>query len=111
MRNYGQVATGDLTLTDFLKDYGHRAVDEFELAQPRWREDTTYLEQVVASFQQEQVSHFARQIEQRETAETELSAILEDKANLRKQIESELDFTRRYMPFREDSEILLNARL
>ena len=69
-----QVATGDLTLTDFLKDYGHRAVDEFELAQPRWREDTTYLEQVIASFQQEQVSHFARQVEQRETAETELSA-------------------------------------
>ena len=44
------MATGDLTLTDFLKDYGHRAVDEFELAQPRWREDTTYLEQIVASF-------------------------------------------------------------
>ena len=48
-----EVATGDLTLTDFLKDYGHRAVDEFELAQPRWREDTTYLEQILASFQQE----------------------------------------------------------
>ena len=102
-----QVATGDLVLTDFLKDYGHRAVDEFELAQPRWREDTTYLEQVIASFQQEQISHSARQVEQRETAETELSAILEDKANLRKQIESELDFTRRYMPFRETAKFYL----
>lgn len=111
-----QVASADLVLTDFLKDYGHRAVDEFELAQPRWREDTSYLEQVIASFQQEtsatdarpkRASHFARQVGQREAAETELSAILKDKANLQKQIESELDFTRRYMPFRETAKFYL----
>ena len=111
-----QVAGGDLALTDFLKDYGHRAVDEFELAQPRWREDTTYLGQVIASFKQEassaearqeHVSHFARQAEQRAAAESELSAILGDKANLRKQIESELDFTRRYMSFRETAKFYL----
>ena len=102
-----QVATDNLALTDFLKDYGHRAVDEFELAQPRWREDTTYLEQVMASFQQESVAHFTRQVEHRESAEAELSAVLGDKANLRKQIESELDFTRRYMPFRETAKFYL----
>ena len=111
-----QVANGDLTLTDFIKNYGHRAVDEFELAQPRWREDTTYLEQVIASFQretsgadaqQERASHFTRQVEQHEAAEAELSAILGDKANLQKQIESELDFTRRYMPFRETAKFYL----
>ena len=102
-----QVATGDLALTDFLKDYGHRAVDEFELAQPRWREDPTYLERVIASFQQESAAHFTRQVEQRESAEAELSAVLGDKANLRKQIESELDFTRRYMPFRETAKFYL----
>ena len=111
-----QVANADLALTDFLKDYGHRAVDEFELAQPRWREDTTYLEQVIASFQQESsetdvqhnpVSHFAGQVGQREAAETDLSAILKDKAHLQKQIESELDFTRRYMPFRETAKFYL----
>ena len=111
-----QVATEDLALTDFLKDYGHRAVDEFELAQPRWREDATYLEQVIAAFQQEasgtdkqqeNAAHFARQVEQREPAEAELSTVLADKANLRKQIESELDFTRRYMPFRETAKFYL----
>ena len=102
-----QVASADLALTDFLKDYGHRAVDEFELAQPRWREDTTYLEQVIASFQQETSVTDARQVGQREAAETELSAILKDKANLQKQIESELDFTRRYMPFRETAKFYL----
>ena len=112
----GQVASADLALNDFLKDYGHRAVDEFELSQPRWREDTTYLERVIASFQQEtsatdvrqkQASHFAQKVGQREAAEAELSAILKDKANLRKQIESELDFTRRYMPFRETAKFYL----
>ena len=51
-----QVALRDLSLTDFLKDYGHRAVDEFELAQPRWREDATYLEQIVASFRRGEVT-------------------------------------------------------
>ncbi|MXV73135.1 hypothetical protein F4Z99_02520 [Candidatus Poribacteria bacterium] len=111
-----QVADGGLALTDFLKDYGHRAVDEFELAQPRWREDTTYLKQIIASFQQEAsgtdaqqegASHFARQAEHRDAAETELGAILGDKANLRKQIESELDFTRRYMPLRETAKFYL----
>lgn len=108
-----QVATGGLTLTDFLTDYGHRAVDEFELAQPRWREDTTYLEQVIASFQQEGTQeqengpHFGKQVEQRESAEKELAAILKEKAGLRKQIESELGFTRRYMPFRETAKFYL----
>ena len=109
-----QVATGDLALTDFLKAYGHRAVDEFELAQPRWREDTTYLEQIVTSLQQE--SHNAslskhknaeQQMEQRESAEVELAELVKDKGSLRKQIESELDFTRRYMPFRETAKFYL----
>ena len=108
-----RIATGELTLTDFLKDYGHRAVNEFELAQPRWREDATYLEQIVASFRQEGTQmpesgqHFSQRVEQRESAQEELAAILKEKASLRKQIESELDFTRRYMPFRETAKFYL----
>ncbi len=112
-----QVGIGKITLADFLIDYGHRAVGEFELAQPRWREDTTYLEQIIASFSQktsepdgqapENNQHFARQIEQRETAEKELAEIIAKKTGLRKQIESELDFTRLYMPFRETAKFYL----
>ena len=109
-----EVATGDMTLTDFLTDYGHRAVDEFELAQPRWREDTTYIEQIIASFQQENAgaspskdNGTQQQIEQRESAEKELATRLENKTGLRKQIESELDFTRTYMPFRETAKFYL----
>ena len=107
-----QVATGNLALTDFLIDYGHRAVGEFELAEPRWREDTTYLEQVIASIQHgrseaDDQTHFAKQVELRASAEQQLSELLGNKASLRKQIESELDFTRRYMPFRETAKFYL----
>ncbi|MCY3723802.1 MAG: PEP-utilizing enzyme [Candidatus Poribacteria bacterium] len=106
-----KVATGDLTLTDFLKDYGHRAVDEFELAQPRWREDTTYLEQMIASLRSVggtcNPDTLQPQIEQRESAEKELTAHLENKTGLRKQVARELDFTRRYMPFRETAKFYL----
>lgn len=109
-----EVATGDMTLTDFLKDYGHRAVDEFELAQPRWREDTTYLEQIIASFQQENTgaspskdNGTQQQIEQRESAEKELATRLGNKTGLRKQIENELNFARAYMPFRETAKFYL----
>ncbi len=132
-----QVALGDLSLTDFLKDYGHRAVDEFELAQPRWREDTTYLEQIVESLQQD--SHQPSAISSQQglgnfentgaspaasltaerlakqtdltadghSAEVELVELVKNKSGLRKQIESELEFTRRYMPFRETAKFHL----
>ena len=107
-----QVATGDFALTDFLKAYGHRAVGEFELARPRWREDTTYLEQMIVSFQQDASEtdgqqHLERQTEQHATAERDLSELLGDKAGIRKQTGSELDFTRRYMPFRETAKFYL----
>ena len=106
-----EVATGDLPLTDFLKDYGHRAVDEFELAQPRWREDTTYLEQMIASLRSVggtcNPDTLKPQREQRESAEKELAAHLENRTGLRKQVARELDFTRRYMPFRETAKFYL----
>ncbi len=109
-----EVGTGDISLSDFLKDYGHRAVNEFELAQPRWREDTEYIEQIITSLSQQtdvdnedNSQYHTRQIEQRDTAEKELNEILNKKVGLRKQVESELDFTRRYMPFRETAKFHL----
>ena len=81
------------------------------MAQPRWREDTTYLEQIVASL--DSVGGICNpdvlkpQIEQRKSAEDELAELVKDKGGLRKQIENELDFTRRYMPFRETAKFYL----
>ena len=42
-----EVAQGELTLEDFLEKHGHRSVSEFELAQPRWREDPSYVQQII----------------------------------------------------------------
>ena len=104
-----QVAAGSLTLAEFLKDYGHRAVGEFELAQPRWRENANYLKHIITSFRHDTVEdeHLTRHTEQREAAEKELAEIIQKKAGFRKQIESELDWTRRYMPFRETAKFYL----
>ena len=106
-----EVGTGDISLADFLNDYGHRAVNEFELAQPRWREDTGYIEQITSSLSQQtdmgNEEYHTRQIEQRDKAEKELNEILDKNAGLRKQVKSELDFTRRYMPFRESAKFYL----
>jgi pyruvate,water dikinase len=41
------VARGQAKMGDFLEQYGHRAVAEMELAKPRWREDSAYLQQIV----------------------------------------------------------------
>lgn len=112
-----QVGTGRMALDEFLIDYGHRALNEFELAQPRWREDTTYIEQIIASYTQQNTEtdslietenqRFDKQMEQRQTAESELSEIIKTKPSLQKQIDTELDFTRRYMPFRETAKFYL----
>ena len=112
-----QVANQEMSLNDFLQDYGHRAVGEFELAEPRWREDTTYLEQIIQSYAQQNPKHtdtsettnqhFKRQRKQRETAQIELNRLLETHKKLKKQIEIELDYTRRYMPFRETAKFYL----
>jgi len=45
-----QVAKGTVTMADYLERFGHRAVDEMELAQPRWREDPAYLEQMLQAY-------------------------------------------------------------
>ncbi len=113
----GQVAAGHLSLDNFLAEAGHRAVGEFELAQPRWREDTAYLEQVIASFKarlksaptadEQGSAPIENSTRQREEAETYLAELLKNKKHLRKQIAEELAFTRRYMPFRETAKFYL----
>ena len=41
------VSRGQASMDVFIERYGHRAVGEMELARPRWREDPSYLEQIV----------------------------------------------------------------
>ncbi|MCH8295748.1 hypothetical protein IH992_32110, partial [Candidatus Poribacteria bacterium] len=108
-----EVAQGELALTDFLDRYGHRAVGEFELAQPRWREDSSYVERIIESFRADSEAHPEKHLEaqraKRKEAEGRLAEALAatKKMGLRTQIQAELAFTRQYMPFRETAKFYL----
>ncbi len=47
-----QVAQGEKPIEEFLDKYGHRAVGEMELMNPRWREDPSYLYQIIETYKQ-----------------------------------------------------------
>ncbi|KKL66972.1 hypothetical protein LCGC14_2139630, partial [marine sediment metagenome] len=50
------VARGNLTLAEFIDRYGHRTVEEMELSRPRWREDPSYVQQVLGAYLDESVT-------------------------------------------------------
>jgi pyruvate,water dikinase len=107
-----EVAQGELTLEDFLEKHGHRSVGEFELAQPRWREDPSYVEQIIASFHTNPdanpTKHLQAQRTNREKAKRRLARLPVGKAAaFRKQINKVLNLTQRYMPFRETAKFYL----
>ena len=101
-----EVAQGVLALEDFLDQYGHRSVGEFELAQPRWREDPSYVEQIVTSFcsnpDANPTKHLQAQEINRTKAKSKLARLRVSKsAALQKKVDRALNLTQRYMPFRE----------
>lgn len=107
-----EIAQGELTMEDFLEKHGHRAVDEFELAQPRWREDPSYVEQIVASFrinpEANPKKHLQDQAANQAKAKSRLAKLLTSKpAASRKKINTALNLTQRYMPFREAAKFYL----
>ncbi len=107
-----EVAQDKLTLEDFLEKHGHRSVGEFELAQPRWREDSSYVEQVIASFHTNPnanpMKHLQTQRANREKAKRRLARLPVSKAAaFRKRINEVLALTQRYMPFRETAKFYL----
>jgi pyruvate,water dikinase len=139
------VAQGQLTMQEFLEGYGHRAVGELELARPRWREDTTYVESMVNMFRRHDElnpgAQFTSQRERREKAEEHLRERLsigkdqaqnegasllpdpherlspltkrESKGGVTplgkggKAILREVQYTQRYMPYRETAKFYL----
>lgn len=42
-----EVAHGRARIDNFLESYGHRTVGEMDLSNPRWREDSSYVEQIL----------------------------------------------------------------
>jgi pyruvate,water dikinase len=100
-------AAGKATLGGFLGRFGHRALGEMELAEPRWREDPKYLEQLVASLKAGGARsphdiHEAN-VGRRKEAEARLPEMLREwgASSLREDVRSDLAEAQTLLPYRE----------
>lgn len=95
------------TLAEFIERYGHRAVGEMELAQPRWREDPSYLHQILAgqdtSDEHSPARLHAANQAQRRQAGRDLPALLQTwgGSSLREEIETLAAEAQTLLPYRE----------
>ncbi|MEK6262689.1 MAG: PEP/pyruvate-binding domain-containing protein [Planctomycetota bacterium] len=123
-----EVAAGRQSREAFLQRFGHRAVNEMELSQPRWREDFNYVDRMIGrlrtgaamsvvadaasvgsdagSIRHDQSSPHERhlvQIESRRRAEAALPTILAQAggASLRERVEYEMRQAQALLPYRE----------
>ena len=102
-----RVSEGSATMEEFLARYGHRAAGEMELAQPRWREDASYLAKVAASYRRPgsrapddlHKANTARRL----AAECDLPALLEaaGASSLREDVLSAMREAQALLPWRE----------
>jgi len=102
-----RVATGEATLDEFLTRFGHRAAGEMELAEPRWREDQTYLHQIIRQIQAYRhhcpIAMHQENVRRREEAEKQLPQILKQHGGraFQDEIEQNLRDARSLLPYRE----------
>jgi phosphohistidine swiveling domain-containing protein len=102
-----RVAKGEVTLEQFLADYGHRATGEMELAEPRWREDPTYVQNMVEVFKTTKDNSPESRHEVNVHRRREATAALADTlaewggASLREDIEKDLADAQALLPYRE----------
>jgi pyruvate,water dikinase len=70
----GEVAQGKATMEEFLRDFGHRAVYEVDLLNPRWAEDPSWILEQIEAMRRDPPAHDPREAaaEVRRQAEREL---------------------------------------
>jgi rifampicin phosphotransferase len=102
-----EVAQGRQSLEDFLQRFGHRAVNEMELSQPRWREDHDYVQRMLDRFRRASQSspheRHAAQVTVRLRAEVALPTRLAQAgaSSLRERVEHELRQAQALLLYRE----------
>ena len=112
-----EVAADRFSMHHFLEGFGHRAVNEFELSERRWREDQNYLQQIVSNYRRAAVSPASKahtepsspkelhekQKAERELAENRLGELLakHGASSMEDDIRAELKLVQRYLPYRE----------
>ena len=95
-----RLGRGELTIDAFLEQFGHRAPGEFELACPRWDEQPAAVQRLAEVSREGRVpsERLAERAAERKQRENELCRRLGDKWPT---VARELEFSRRYVPFRE----------
>lgn len=102
-----KVAGGEAAMDEFLEKFGHRAPNEMELSEPRWREDPSYLERMVKGLRKPNAvspeARHAGRVAARLRAEAELPERLAERggSSLRERIEETLKETQELLPYRE----------
>ncbi len=102
-----RVATGEATMDEFLDRFGHRAVGEMELAEPRWREDPSYLTGLVAHLAagvgRSPHEVHRTNVSRRRRAEAALPAALAEwgGSSLREDVQADLATAQALLPYRE----------
>ncbi len=103
-----KVAKGKMSLKDFLASYGHRCTGEFELSEPRWYEDSSFLEQQIsftsASSKNPIELHKAQKVD-REKAVKDFGKVLTEHAasSLEEDLRVDIAGAQKYLPYRETS--------
>lgn len=101
------VAEGRAAKEEFIRRFGHRCVGEMELAKPRWREDSTYIDQSIERIRAttgespEAIHH--RQRERRIEAQQALPGTLKTRGGLSflESIQNDLHHAQTLLPCRE----------
>lgn len=103
-----RIARGELTKEQFLEEFGHRASQEFELSQPRWREDpASFLDHTIDSFRAHLDADPGALHHKMKERRLEAERALPDRLKARHQgaaiaeITDLCDQVRRYLPYRE----------
>jgi len=102
-----KVAQGERSMEEFIEMFGHRATNEMELSQPRWREDTSYIERMAESFRQPGMTSPEERhqdwVDKRREVEDRLPEILAEwgGASLLELIQPELKDAQELLPYRE----------
>jgi len=101
------IASGDMTVQEWLGQYGHRGPDELDLASPRWRETSDQVAAMARSLeggQDPMALHHAH----RDDVEVRTESLRGRLSGARREhFDRLLDLLRRYIPFREDGKYYL----
>ena len=103
-----EVASGERSLGEFLDRFGHRTAGEMELAEPRWREDPSYLEHLIESYRSRtgvpspQEIHEANASKSREAADSLPDQLAEwGGSSFREEVEEHRCLAVELLPYRE----------